>query len=117
MTVKTTGAQFKMFYADKSVWKDGAYHEYENLKVDGEDWADKDWGDEQVNSIPDSAEVVLRWGIFYASPLDYCHGTEFEAVLKRWLKNQKTSVVICEIAKERLVELKAAIVAAGGKVR
>ena len=37
MTVKTTGAEFKRFYADSEFWPEGASHEEEEILADGEE--------------------------------------------------------------------------------
>ena len=37
MTVKTTGAEFKRFYADSEFWPEGASHEGEEILADGEE--------------------------------------------------------------------------------
>ena len=37
MTVKTTGAEFKRFYADSKFWPEGAWYEEEEILADGEE--------------------------------------------------------------------------------
>lgn len=115
MGVKATGAQFKAFYADDDIWKDDAYHEDTSIVVDGRDLTETDWSPTD-DEIPDSALVRISGGVFYSSGDDMI-GTGLEAVFRKWLKAQANAVIVCEIVKDRADELKAAIVAAGGKIR
>ena len=106
MTVKTTGAEFKRFYADSEFWPEGASHEQEEILADGEE-------PDIVDEIPDNAVVSITGGIVFG-----IEGKEpsLESWFRAWQKKQTTTsfVVECEIVDK--AEVIAAIIAARGKV-
>jgi len=106
MTVKTTGAEFKRFYADSEFWPEGASHEGEEILADGEE-ADT------LDDIPGNAVVSITGGIVFG-----IEGKEpsLESWFRAWRKKQTTTsfVVECEIVDKD--EVIAAIIAAGGNV-
>ena len=109
MTVKTTGAEWNRFYADKTAWPEGTWHEAEQIKVDGEEAG----GD--LTSIHGSAVVTVSGGVVY---FDEVHeGPSLEAHFKRWLKKQTTTVLIVEVPNEAAEAVQSAIANAGGRVR
>ena len=106
MTVKTTGAEFKRFYADSEFWPEGAWHEEEEILADGE-------RPYILDEIPDNAVVSITGGIVFG-----IEGREpsLESWFRAWRKKQTTTsfVIECEIVDK--AEVIAAIIAAGGKV-
>src|SRR5690242_13313142 len=114
MTTKTTGAEFKSFYNDDAIWpRDGnTWHEDEYVTVDGSDW---DYGREYTE-MPDAAKVTIGGGIVFSPQFD---GNEpsFEAYFKSWRKAQTTEFMSVECSKDKADAVRAAIVAAGGKVK
>ena len=106
MTVKTTGAEFKRFYADSEFWPEGASHEGEEILADGEE-ADT------LDGISGNAVVSITGGIVLG-----IKGKEpsLESWFRAWRKKQTTAsfVVECEVVDK--AEVIAAIIAAGGKV-
>lgn len=111
MTVKTNGAEFKQFYADPVYWTDDVWHEDEVLLVDGQDP-----GDIPLKSIPDDAAVSIEGGIVWG---DRWKDNEpsFETYFKRWRRAQRTATLVVECDRAQLEAVKAAVKAAGGRVR
>ena len=112
MTVKTTGAEWKRFYSDKTVWTDGSFHEDDEIVVDGALW---DWGNDLME-VSDSAILALSGGTIYSGESD-AFGQSTEACFRQWRKRQNTTFILCEAPKDRVAEVEAAIVAAGGRVQ
>lgn len=114
MAIKTTGAEYKRFSEDKSAWPedDGkTYVDGECLLVD-----EAEWGTELgVDAIPDTATVHIADGWVFRPDAD--EPIKLETYFKRWLKRQSSVnfVVECDVAS--LDAVKAAIKAAGGKIR
>lgn len=108
--IKTIGAMIKRFYNDDSAWPEDSWHEDEDLLVDGEPIGDRSFDD-----IPDDAAVILSGGVVFGLP----NGTEtsMELHFKRWLKRQTTTVVLVECDHSAVDQVKAAVKAAGGRVR
>ena len=105
--IKTTGYEFKKFYADDSVWPEGAWYDDAEIDADGVDIED-------IKSIQDSSIVRIYGGSVYnfsAEPQ-----VSMETHFKRWKKKQTTTQVIVECDKAKFTEIVAAIKAAGGKV-
>jgi hypothetical protein len=108
--VKITGAEWKRFYTDDEAWPDGAWHDGEEITIDGLASDDVDLSD-----VPDSAIIKLYGGVMYMNDTE--DGPSLEAYFKRWRKRQSTTVLIVEVANELADAVRDAIVAAGGKVR
>lgn len=110
MTVKTTGAEFKRFYADTNFWSDQTYHEDALIYVNGEEQTDG------VNEsiLADDDVVTIEGGYVIESP--FGRDVSLKAYFKKWLKTQsiRSFLVECDVA--ILDAVKAAIRAAGGKV-
>lgn len=117
--VKMTGREWNRFYKDETAWPIGAWHEEEEMKVDGK-VVDEDF---DLTDIRDASVVTLSGGIVYFNnPLvaDYFDQTQnapsLEAHFKQWRKRQNTTSIVVEVANEKAEAVRAAIVAAGGKV-
>lgn len=106
--IKTTGAEWKLFYADPKTFPDGAYHEDEELVIDGKAW---DWMDD-IEFIPDDAQVTLSGGVFYLDG-DATDGPSLETYFKRWKKRQGTAVLVITGPKEREHEVRTLLKAQG----
>ena len=111
MTVKTTGAEWKRFYGDKAVWPEGSHHEDEEIVVDGQPWA---W-DADMMTIQDSAVLSVAGGIVYTKEHD-TDGPSLESYFRRWRKVQNTVFLSCEAPRGSADAVKAAVLAAGGRV-
>ena len=109
--VKVTGSEWKRFYADAEAWPDGAWHEDEDITVDGKTPGD----DFDFSAVPDVAMLTVTGGVVYWKDTD--EGPSLEAHFKRWRKRQTTTVLVVEVPHEAAEAVRAAIAAAGGKVR
>lgn len=56
--VKMMGCEWKRFYADAEFWPDGAWHENEEITVDGEEPGD----DFDLSSVPETAILTVSVG-------------------------------------------------------
>jgi len=114
MSTKTTGAELKAFYIDTAFWPDGAYHDDEEIIVDGVNHTPF----QDMLDIPDSSDVRISNGIVLGLPgVDDDNAPSFEAYFKRWRKQQATSFIAVECNKDKFDAVVAAIIAAGGKVK
>ncbi len=107
--IKTNGAEFKRFYSDSAVWPENAWHEDEEVLVDG-----IEWGDQGYDNIPDTSEVRISGGGVLGLPNG--KDVSFEAHFRAWKKCQTTSTILVECDVTKIEAVKAAIRAAGGKV-
>lgn len=111
MSVKTTGAEFKRFYEDKSIWKDGAYHEDETITIDGVQW---DYQDD-LSTVADEAVMTISGGtVFLKEGAD--DGPSFEGLFRKWRNAQTMRIVSVELPIDKLGPFAEALKAFGGKV-
>lgn len=124
MTVKCTGAEFLRFYNDKAWW----FSKQDGTAEDGEEtW----WEDAEVvvsgirvaeyeydfnTNIKPTDTVTVRGGVVFGKVVGTKEPT-VEAYLKRWLKAQRTTVLVVDCPNEKLDAIRAAIKAAGGSVQ
>lgn len=113
--IKTTGAEFKRFYSDPEVWKDGYYHEEEEILVDGKECYDE-FGcyDLDLSAVADDARIEFQHGVILNKDNDPVTG--FDTAFKKWKKKQTTVSFMVEAPKDKLEAIVAAIKADGGKV-
>lgn len=111
MTSKTTGAEWKLFYSDKEFWKDGTYHDDEQIVIDGKNASDHDI---DLDAISDSAVVSISGGVVLSKDDDDIGS--LENLFKKWRKNQIVTIFMVEAPNERAEEVKAAIMGAGGVI-
>jgi hypothetical protein len=106
--MKATGAEIKMFW--EHGFPEGCFHDDTQIEIDD----------------PDTGEVVLDMGQKYdLSLLGYIYDSEaftkptmsFQTAFLKWRKARTTAVLVVEVAKEKEADLRAAIEAAGGKVK
>lgn len=110
MATKTTGAEFKAFYRDKTFWPKDAWHEEEEITIDG---AAPPFGFD-LDSVPDNANLVLANG--YVSNENGDELGSFEGYFRKWRNKQTTKFLAVEVPNEKINEVKDAIIEAGGKV-
>lgn len=109
--VKVTGGEWNRFYAEAEAWPDGAWHEDEEITIDGKALPD----DFDLSAVPDAAILTLTGGVVYLKELE--EGPSLETLFKRWRKRQTTTVLVVEVPHEAVEAVRAAIASAGGKVR
>ncbi len=111
MATKTTGAEFKAFYEDKTFWPEGTWHEDEEVTIDGK--LPPDGFD--LSNVADNARMVLANG-YVINEQDEELGS-FDGYFRKWRKKQTTTFMAVEVPQEKAEAGKAAIIAAGGKVK
>ena len=107
--IKTNGAEFKRFYNDETAWPDGAWHEDEMLLVNGDEWA------QGITEIPDDAIVNLSGGAVFGLPSNAEPSMELH--FKNWRRRQTTTTILVECDLTKVDDVKAAVKAAGGRVK
>jgi len=111
--IKTTGAEWKAFNADNTYWGE-FYMEDEVITVNGEPVDEYSF---DVESLNDADKVTVDGGWV----ADQAAGSDKEYNLNtffnRWRKQQTTEFLSVEVQKEKADAVRAAIVAAGGKVK
>lgn len=126
MPVKLSGADFRRFWADDSVW---------NPKSDVRNIVEEETitfltkngtfthlvspDDYQAETLKDVADLVMVSGGFVYNELNpngHEDAQSLEAVIRRWLKRQTRRIVSVEIQTERLNDLKLAVKQLGGKI-
>lgn len=112
MAVKVTGSEWRDFYADPQFWPKGAWHDDEQVLVDGQEPGD-DFNFDEVDS---AAILTVAGGIVFMRE-NAQDGPSLEAHFRRWRKQQTTAVLIVEVPHASADAVRAAIAAAGGKVR
>lgn len=117
MSVKTTGAEYKKYYAetDHKWWPPGSFCDDVVLRVNG-DLKGDDNHDFDPDTLNDSDAVVIECGTYYSSPDDCDDPVSLETHFKRWRKDQTTVRIAVEVHKDKADALKAVIKANGGKV-
>lgn len=94
--VKTTGAEFAKYYADPKVWPDGAYHDREEISVNGEyvDEYDDISGDARV--LIECGDVIFEDG----------SSVEMTKHFRKWKKSQTTAFITIECDKNLVEQIK-----------
>ena len=111
MTAKTTGAEWERFYADEVFWPDGAWHEDEEITIDGNPWPE----DQDLAHPPASGKITVSGGIVRLSEAAL-EGQSLEAYFRRWKKLQDTVFLVIRVHKDCADAVRIAVVSAGGKV-
>ena len=108
---KTTRAEFRAFCTDKAWWPDGTWHEDEEVSIDGAQVDD----DTDLSSVEDGGRLVLANG--YVTNEQGDELGSFEGYFRKWRKKQTTAFLAVEVPLDKADAVKAAIIAAGGKVK
>ena len=111
MTTKTTGAEWSAFYADKSAWPDGAWHEDQIVTVEGVEVDNLDFDESKLSPI---AKVTVSGGVVFLNE-ESTNGPTLEAYFKSWRKKQTTVFMTVEVSRADAEKVQAAITTAGGK--
>ena len=112
MAVRTTGAEWNKFYSDISAWPKGAWHDDEEILVNGSPHDP----DNDLGSIDPSASITVSGGTVYLLPEDN-DGPALDLYFKRWRKAQTTVYIVCEAPRALAKTVADAILAAGGRVQ
>lgn len=110
-TVKTTGALWNLFYADKKAWPEGAHHDDTLLSINGVESPDIEF-----DNLPLDATVEIQCGyVMFPDGTDADLGKYFT----KWKTEQEGLGVALgsfRVTKDKLEAVRLAIVAAGGEV-
>lgn len=115
MTVKMSGLEFKSFWNDKNAWpgNDGdTYVEDETISVGDIEHVDG----VETEDIKDTDIVKINGGYIYSTADTSLDGKSLETHFKQWKKNKSKTTFIVECDRSIEDAVKAAIIAAGGKV-
>lgn len=112
MTVKTSGAEWRNFYADESFWPKGVWHENEQVRIDGKE-PDEDFS---FSEIDDAAVLTISGDIVYLTE-EAKDGPSLEAHFKQWRKKQKTAVLVIEVPREAVKTVLDVLATVKGEVR
>jgi hypothetical protein len=106
--IKTTGAEFKRFYDDPSVWGWNGWCEDIELNVNNSIIIDQ-----EIDSLADSDNIQILNGVIY---FDDESDASLETTFKKWRKRQITTILMVEVPKEKAEALKIEIRNLGGRI-
>lgn len=110
-TVRTTGAIWNLFCADKAAWPEGAYHDDTLVAINGKESPDID-----LETPPLDATIEIRSGYIVlpdGSDVDLCEHFE------KWRSDkagQGVAMGSFRVSKANLAAVQQAILAAGGEL-
>ena len=107
--VTTNGKTWNAYYADKTAWPEGAYHDDCEISV-------TENGVEifaELGIVPNEACMVIRGGVVISAD---CDSQDLCKHFSTWLEKQTFAFGVFKVPKDRLEAVAAAIVAAGGSV-
>ena len=100
--IKTTGAEFKAFYADKIAWPEDSWHEGETITVDGEVDDDCEF---DIGTVPDGAKITIEGGIVFKDD-KATDGPTMESHFRAWRKRQNTATLSVTVDKAKEAQLR-----------
>jgi hypothetical protein len=107
---KTNGATWQKFYNDPEVWKNGAFHDSEEILCNG-----KPFDTDDIESLEPTDQITILSGVFYPTE-QYEDGTSLVTVFKNWEKKQSEEILVVSIPKAKAEEIKKALATFGAKV-
>lgn len=110
--IKTTGAEWKAFLHDDAYWGEWAFDDYCYI-INGHEL--ENGVDEDTLSDLDVVKVDGGY-VFDQAPGSDKTGT-LSAFFSKWRKQKTTEFLSVEVTKEKAEAVRAAIIAAGGKVK
>jgi hypothetical protein len=111
--IKTTGAEIKAFWNDQTYWGECAVEE-EVVTVNGKEIAE---GEFDTRDLLDNDRVTIDGGFVWDQRDEFEFDCDLSTFFRRWRKQQTTAFLAVEVPKEKADAVRAAIVAAGGKVK
>lgn len=106
MSIKTDGATWKRFYDDPEIWAGDAYSDDTRISFNGFE----DDGEMDYSQVADDAVVVLESGtIVYPANGGRVIQDMVDMVkaFRAWLKKQQNQLVLIDVPKDRIDEIKA----------
>lgn len=108
--VTMSGADFKRFYNDENVWKNGMHHDDDDILLDG-----KQRDDEDLDKVDGGTIVEIRGGDVMNGDGDYV--CSLDELAQRWVDEQTTVMLVVKVDKSKQEAVRAAIQSAGGIVQ
>jgi len=110
--IRITGEEWKRFYADENYWPEGAWHEDEEIIINGET-ADTDTID-LANEVKDGDIMIVRGGTVFC---DQVEPKSLEGNIRKWKKAQNYTMLLVWCPKKNVEAVTEAVKLAGGKVK
>ncbi len=110
--IKTTGAEFKAFYSDKTAWPDGSWHEDDGITVDGVNAYDEDM---DLTKVHDSSKITIEGGIVFKND-QATDGPTMESHFRAWRKRQNTATLSVSVDKAKEAQLRELLKEFGAKI-
>lgn len=111
--IKTTGAEWKAFHNDNAYWGEFCVED-EAITVNGDSVDEYSF---DVGTLKDADKVTVDGGWVSDQARDSNKEYALEKFFRAWRKQQTTEFLSVEVSKEKADAVRAAIVAAGGKVK
>lgn len=111
--IKTTGAEWKAFHADKAYWGEFCVED-EVVTVNG---AQVDEYSFDPDTLADADKVTVDGGWVADQATGSDKEYSLDTFFRRWRKQQTTEYLSVEVSKDKAEAVRAAIKAAGGKVK
>lgn len=89
--MKTTGAEWKRFYTDESIWAEGVWHEDEQIEINGKPRDDEG----SLDDVSDSDIILLMGGVLVTESANTY--PSLETVFKKWRKSQSITTFAVEV--------------------
>jgi hypothetical protein len=106
-----TGAEFRQFYNDPSIWAEDTYVEDDVLAINGED---VDGAEFDPDALKDTDLVQVRSGYLVMAPPDVPE--DYIEVVRHWKRSRATRTLVIEVSAELLDQVVRQVQAAGGRV-
>ncbi|WP_257757335.1 hypothetical protein [Burkholderia glumae] len=111
--IKTTGAEWKAFNLDDKYWGEFCLDD-EVITVNGERVDPYDF---DPTKLADTDKVAIEGGWVADQAKNSTKEYSLATFFNRWRKTQTTEYLSVEVPKEKASAVRAAIIAAGGKVK
>ena len=111
MAVKLTGAEYKRFMTDETLWGNDSYYDEAFLTVDGQDHPDRI----TIKDLADTAAIRIEGGMVFDLP----GGREMslEGLFRKWKRLQTMDTLLVTCPKDKTEKLKALIKDIGGSAQ
>ena len=106
--IKTTGAEFKRFYAD---WPEDVVLDGESIEVNG-----VEFDIDLTHELADTVVVRIHDGFLTDDDMTADFGS-LAALFRQWRKQQTITTLVCEVPKEREAEIRTWLRQHGVKLR
>lgn len=109
--IRITGEEWKRFCADENYWPEGAWHEDEEIAVNGEE---VEVGIGDLPEFTDDDIILIRGGTVFC---DKVEPKSLEGNIRKWKKEQNYTMLLVWCPKKNVEAVTEAVKSAGGKVK